>query len=74
MPSRQSLQEKSCLGNNMIMQCKECQGELEVARSCWKVRMRCKKCHKEFQIHEVADILDEKTEELLSRYPSIIYD
>ena len=56
------------------MQCPECQGELEVVRSCRKVRMRCRQCHREFHIHEVADILDEATEELLARYPSIIYD
>jgi len=58
----------------MTMQCKECQGKLEVARSCWKVRMRCQKCLKEYKIHEVSDILDKETEELLARYPSIIYD
>lgn len=57
------------------MQCKKCRvGKLEVARSCWRVRMRCQNCGKEFQIHEVADILDEETEELLSKYTSIIYD
>ena len=57
------------------MQCKKCnKGKLEVARSCWRVRLKCEKCHHEFQIHEVADILDEETEELLSRYTSIIYD
>ena len=58
----------------MAMQCKKCQGKLEVARSCWRVRMRCRQCGCEYQIHEVADILDEETEELLARYPSIIYD
>jgi hypothetical protein len=57
------------------MQCKKCEvGKLEVARSCWRVRMRCKKCGHEFQINEVADILDEETEEILARYPSIIYE
>ncbi len=58
----------------MAMQCKKCQGELEVIRSCWRVRMCCRRCGSEYQIHEVADILDEETEELLARYPSIIYD
>jgi len=58
----------------MAMQCKRCEGKLEVARSCWKVRMRCKECGHEYQIHEVADILDAETEEILSRYTSIIYD
>ena len=47
---------------------------LKVARSCWRVRLRCNKCGHEFQIHEVADILDEETEELLANYTSIIYD
>ena len=57
------------------MKCKNCTtGTLEVARSCWRIRMRCRNCGKEFQIHEVADILDAETEELLSRYTSIIYD
>ncbi len=56
------------------MKCKECQGKLEVARSCWRVRMRCQKCGHEYHIHEVADQLDAETEEILSRYASIIYD
>jgi len=36
--------------------------------------MRCRRCGHEFQIHEVADILDEETEEILSRYTALIYD
>lgn len=57
------------------MQCKKCgKGKLAVARSCWRVRMKCQKCGHEFQIHEVADILDAETEEILSRYAAIIYD
>ena len=56
------------------MQCKKCQGKLEVARACRRVRMRCQQCGHEFQIHEVADILDEETEEILSRYTALIYD
>ena len=57
-----------------MMECKKCQGKLEVARSCRRVRMRCQKCGHEFQIHEVADILDDETEEILSRYTALIYD
>jgi len=57
------------------MQCKKCtKGKLEVARSCWRVRVRCQACGHEFQINEVLDILDKETEELLARYPSIIYE
>ena len=56
------------------MKCKNCDGQLEIARSCRRVRMRCRKCQTEFQIHEVADRLDEATEERLSYYTSIIYD
>lgn len=58
----------------MAMPCKKCQGPLEVSRSCRRVRMRCRRCGHEFQIHEVADILDEETEEILSRYTALIYD
>jgi len=57
-----------------MMECKECNGRLEILRACWKVRMKCCKCGKEFHIHEVSDQLDLETEELLARYPSIIYD
>ncbi len=57
-----------------MMECKKCQGRLEVLRACWKVRMHCCKCGNEFHIHEVADQLDPETEALLERYPSIIYD
>lgn len=31
-------------------------------------------CKKEYQIHEVANELDEETEEILARYTSIVYD
>lgn len=58
----------------MAMQCKKCNGKLEVARSCRKVRMRCQKCAHEYQIHEVADMLDAETEEIMARYTAIIYD
>ena len=56
------------------MQCRKCKGKLEVARSCRKVRMRCKNCGHEYQIHEVAYMLDAETEEILARYTAIIYD
>jgi len=57
-----------------MMECKKCGGRLEVLRACWKVRMKCRKCGTEFRIHEVSDQLDHETEEMLARYPSIIYD
>lgn len=56
------------------MQCKKCQGKLEVQRRCRQVRMRCTTCGQEYQIHEVADQLDRETEEILERYTAIIYD
>jgi hypothetical protein len=56
------------------MQCKKCRGKLEIARSCRRIRMRCKRCRHEYQIQEVADQLDRQTEEQLERYTSIIYD
>lgn len=56
------------------MNCPKCEEKLEVARSCRRVRMRCTKCQAEYQIHEIADRLDQETEEFLARYPSIIYD
>ena len=56
------------------MKCKECKGKLEVLRACRKVRLRCTACQKEYQIHEVADELDERTEAALAQYTSIIYD
>lgn len=56
------------------MQCKKCPGKLEVVRSCRRIRLRCRQCHFEFQIHEVADRLDEETEEILARYTVLIYD
>jgi len=57
-----------------MMHCKKCKGKLEVLRMCRKIRMRCTCCGKEYQIHEVADLLDRETEEILERYTSIIYD
>lgn len=56
------------------MQCKECKGKLEVVRMCGRVRMKCTKCSRQYQIHEVADQLDAETEEILSRWTAIIYD
>jgi len=36
--------------------------------------MRCTGCKKEYQIHEVAQDLDEETEKILEKYTAIIYD
>jgi len=56
------------------MQCKGCQAALEIVRSCRRIRMKCTKCGNEYQIHEVADQLDEATEEILGRWTVLIYD
>jgi len=56
------------------MKCKECEGLLEVERRCRRVRMRCKECGREYQIHEVADQLDAETEEILASHTALIYD
>ena len=56
------------------MECEKCKGKLEVSRSCWRIRMKCSQCGHEYQIHEVAYQLDEETEEILSKWNSIIYD
>lgn len=56
------------------MKCRKCDGELEVARACRRVRMRCTSCGREYQIHEVAADLDEKTEAILEQYTALIYD
>ena len=56
------------------MECRKCKGRLEILRMCRKIRMQCKKCGEEFQIHQVADQLDPETEELLQQYTTIIYD
>lgn len=56
------------------MKCKNCDGQLEIVRMCRKIRMQCKKCRREYHIHEVADQLDPETEELLESYTVIIYD
>ena len=56
------------------MKCNKCKEKLEILRMCRKVFMQCKGCGEKYQIHEVADQLDKATEEMLSRYTSIIYD
>ncbi|BCO08217.1 dual CXXC motif small (seleno)protein [Desulfolithobacter dissulfuricans] len=56
------------------MQCKKCQGKLEVSRRCRQVRLKCTRCGQEYQIHELASELDRETEEILERYTCIIYD
>lgn len=56
------------------MKCKKCGKKLEVARMCRRVRLRCSGCGTDYQIHEVADQLDNETEALLGMYTSIIYD
>lgn len=55
--------------------CPQCdQGRLGVLRSCGRVRLCCNQCSHQFQIHEVADRLDDRAEEILSRWTCIIYD
>ena len=56
------------------MQCKKCDGKLEVLRMCRRVRLKCANCQHQYQIHEVADQLDAETEAILERYTCIIYD
>lgn len=56
------------------MKCRNCDEKLEVYRACREVKMRCTGCDKRYFIHEVASDLDEETEEILSRYTSIVYD
>jgi DNA-directed RNA polymerase subunit M/transcription elongation factor TFIIS len=56
------------------MKCRKCEGPLEILRMCRKIRMQCRKCGQEYQIHEVADQLDAETEAILERYTVIIYD
>ena len=47
---------------------------MEVVRRCRQVRIKCKGCKREYQVHEVASRLDRETEEQLSQYTTIIYD
>jgi uncharacterized protein YbaR (Trm112 family) len=56
------------------MRCPGCEEKLNVSRKCRKIRLQCKGCGKEYQIQEVAHLLDEETEALLENYTSIIYD
>jgi len=56
------------------MKCKKCFGKLEILRTCRKVKMRCRNCKKEYQIHEVAGQLNPETEEILKGFTAIIYD
>ncbi len=54
--------------------CEKCGVKLEVVRRCSQVRLKCRGCQHEFQIHEVASRLDSETEAILGQYTSIIYD
>ncbi len=56
------------------MNCEKCGDKLKVARRCRQVRLQCRGCKSEFQIHEVASRLDKETEKELSQYTTIIYD
>lgn len=56
------------------MKCPDCDGRLEVLRMCRRVRLRCPACGREYQVHEVAHLLDPETEAILERYTCIIYD
>ncbi|MCL7487687.1 MAG: hypothetical protein M8357_05905 [Desulfobulbaceae bacterium] len=56
------------------MKCEKCGDKLEVVRRCSQVRLKCRGCLQEFQVHEVASRLDSETEAELSNYTAIIYD
>jgi uncharacterized protein YbaR (Trm112 family) len=56
------------------MKCHHCEGKLEIQRRCRQVRLHCAECNREYQINEVAHLLDAETEDLLGRYTAIIYD
>ena len=56
------------------MKCPHCHGDLEVLRSCRRIRMRCAFCGRQYALHEVADQLDEETETILEKYNAVIYD
>lgn len=56
------------------MQCRECKGELGVKKMCGRIRLKCRTCRHEYQIHEVSSDLDDETAEILARYNTIIYD
>ncbi len=57
-----------------MMKCRECEGELYVKKVCGQVRLKCRTCQYEYQIHEVSSDLDDETVAILSRYNTIIYD
>lgn len=54
--------------------CEKCGETLQIVRRCRQVRLKCKGCQHEYQIHEVASRLDSATEALLGQYTTIIYD
>ena len=56
------------------MKCTHCQADLEILRSCRRIRMRCTFCGRQYALHEVADQLDEETELILEKYNAVIYD
>ena len=56
------------------MKCEECGDKLEVVRRCRRIRLTCRGCQREYQIHEVATRLDSEMEEQLSQYTTLIYD
>lgn len=56
------------------MKCEKCGDKLEVVRQCRRIRLTCRGCKHEYQIHEVAARLDSETEEQLSQYTTLIYD
>ncbi len=57
-----------------MMKCTACSGLLEIQRRCGSVKMCCSTCGKTYAIHEVSDQLDTRTEKILERYSTIIYD
>ena len=56
------------------MQCRECDGALEILRVCRSIKIRCSSCERVYSIGEVIDLLDEPTLEKLAAYNVIIYD
>jgi ribosomal protein L37AE/L43A len=56
------------------MKCPGCKEKLEVLRMCSRIRLQCRGCGRQYQLNEVAHLLDEETEAFLGRYTCIIYD
>jgi len=56
------------------MQCRQCDGALEILRVCRSIKIRCSSCGQVYSIGEVIDLLDEPTLEKLAAYNVIIYD